>query len=253
MSVLLGINLVIMVAMSALLIDWVRDRASVRRFVRTFKDLPSDPHDLALEVAARIANRPRAESDPVYLTKVFVPFGATPRSVIRSGGCCSGTSRLYMVVLAELGLRANQITVYHREGHAQHCLVEVHLSPRPLIVDPVYGLYYTDQAGGNLSLEDLQAGAEVHERPIPIATNPGYPDNDYYDFDYALTKTANWTMSGVRRSVYSVLARLGHRSIDRLRVPQVLEWPQTLLALFLAGVAGIANGIGMLVLLLAMV
>ena len=229
-------------AILGLALHWAVERARLNDFVASLGPLPSHAGALALSLAGRIANRPRSP-DPPYITAFLAPLGATPGAVIRHGGCCSGTSRLYILTLGALGIPANQITVYHRSGRAQHCLVEVHLTQDVLIADPVYGVFYTDAIGRTLGLEDLQSGAQVECRPVPGAMKPGYPLNSYYDFDFTMTKTANWTKSWQRRLAYSFLHGITNGAIDRFRVPQLLEWPQALLALALGSALVIAHAL----------
>ena len=242
---LTAVNLIAGALVVTLLFDYLRDVFRVRRFVGSLGAFAEEPLGRALELAARIANRPRAEADPVYLSERLRSFGATGDAVIRKGGCCSGTSRLYMLALGALGLRANQITVYHQRGHAQHCLVEVHLPGGSAIIDPVYAVYYTDTNGGLVGLEQLQQGTATAFRPVPGANNPGYPDNDYYNFDLTLTKTANWTRSWPRRAAYALLVRASRGGVDRMRVPQFFESPQTLLATMLASAMLLLSGIAL--------
>jgi hypothetical protein len=232
---LIVVDLAVAIALLTLAFHWGVERLRLRHFVATQGPLSEDPTQRALELAGRISNRYCRLSDPFYLSSILSPFGATPSAVIRHGGCCSGASRLYILCLSVLGLRANQITVYHRAGHAQHCLVEVHVPDGKLIADPVYGIYYTDDAGRVLSLEDLQEGVPVTCRSTPGTMQSGYPSNPYYDFDYTLTKTANWTMSWQRRLAYAVLWPLTSGSVDRMRLPVILEWPQALLGIVLLG------------------
>ena len=231
---------------AALAFDYMLERARLRAFVSSLGPLPSDGWTLALTLAGQFANRPNPPSDPPYLASFFAPLGGTASALIQHGGCCSGTARLYMLALGELGIRANQVTVYHRSGQAQHCLVEVHLPQSVLIADPLYGVFYTDVDGKTLGLEDLQVGTYVECRSAPGALKPGYPANSYYDFDFTLTKTANWTKSWPRRLTYSVLRGITSGRIDRLRVPQFLEWPQVLLALILAGALAVTHSVMLL-------
>ncbi|MEJ2540249.1 MAG: hypothetical protein P8188_09795 [Gemmatimonadota bacterium] len=226
-----------------LLVDWLRERRRLRAYVRSLPPMPLDPWDRVLALAARLGNEHRAYEDPVYLCPIFRSFGATASALMENGGCCSGLSRLYMLALEAQGVRANQVTVYHQEGYAQHCLVEVHLAEGSACVDPVYGIYYGDEAGRPLGLEGLQGGARVRCHAIPGARNPGYPADPYYDFDYALTRTANWTRSWPRRTAYALLRLLSNGGVDRMRVPQLLEWPQTLLALLLTGLAAAGSAV----------
>jgi hypothetical protein len=232
-SILWAVDLVIAAAVAALCVHWVVERRRLRRFVAAQELSSENLIDCALSVASLISNRVRQPDDPPFLSPLLQSLGGTPSALIHRGGCCSGTSRLYILFLHALGIRANQITVYHRSGNAQHCLVEIHVPGATLIADPVYGVYYTDPAGRALSLEDLQAGASVVYRLIPGTTRTGYPDNDYYNFNFSLTKTANWTISWERRSAYLMLSRLTGGGIDRLRLPAILEWPQTLLIFLL--------------------
>lgn len=225
-----------------LVLDLGRERRRILAYVRSLAPLSEVPMERVLAVAARIGNRHVSRVDPFYLSPILGPLGGSVSDLIAQGGCCSGASRLYMLALEALGIRANQITVHHWKGHAQHCLVEVHLPEGPTCVDPVYGLYYTDGSGRPLGLDDLQAGAAVHCQPIPGAQSPGYPENDYYAFDYELTRTANWTRSWSRRAAYALLRAISGSRVDRMRVPQLLEWPQNLLALLILGAACAGSG-----------
>ena len=229
-------------ALLLLAVDLRRERRRVRAYLVSSGPTVHDPWEWALTLAASLGARHSARDDPFYLSPLLRALGGTASDLIAEGGCCSGLSRLYMVALEARGIRANQITVHHREGYAQHCLVEVHLPDGPACVDPLYGLHYTDASGRPLGLDDLQAGVPVHCRPIPGAPAPGYPDNDYYAFDYRLTRTANWTRSWPRRAAYAGLRAFWGERVDRMRVPQLLEWPQALLALLLVGLTCAGSG-----------
>jgi hypothetical protein len=110
------------------------------------------------------------------------------------------------------------------------------------IADPVSGST-TDAAGRALNLEDLQAGVPVICRLTPGTTRSGYPHNSYYDFDYTLTKTANWTKSWQRRLAYAVLRTATGGGVDQLRLPVILEWPQVLLSVLLLGITLLLHAI----------
>jgi len=221
----------LVIALAALTGHWVMERRRLRRFVRSLGPLPADSRVAALEVAGRIFARPRRDDDPPYLAPLLAPLGATAGDVIAFGGCCSGTSRLVILCLTELGIRAHQITVYHRRGFAQHCLVEVVLPDGPLIIDAFYGLHYSDEAGHPIGLEQLQSGATPQFAPLPHSNRSAYPPCGYYDFDFTLTKTANWTKSPHRRLAYRILTGITSGAVNRLRMPATLEWPQVLLAM----------------------
>ena len=86
--------------------------------------------------------------------------------------------------------------------------------------------------GGPLGLAELRAGVQPHIQTLPHVTGAGYPAVPYYDFDYRLTQTANWTRSLPRRVLRTILGTmLGNRRAARLEVPAFLEWPQHLAAL----------------------
>jgi hypothetical protein len=221
--------------LGALIAHWIIERQRLRAFVLEFGPLPSDPRGLALEVAGRLFERPHLHDDPPYLIRALAPLGATPSALIEIGGCCSGISRLYIHCLSQLGIRAHQIALYHRAGHAQHCLVEALLPEGPLIADPLYGVYYTDRAGRPIGLDALQSGVAPALAPLPRSDRTAYPANDYYDFAYSLSKTINWTKSPYRRSAYRLLTRALRGGVDRLRLPVALEWPQALLCAVISG------------------
>jgi hypothetical protein len=222
------------VLVGALSTHVVLERRRLRQFVSGLGNLPANPRDLALEVAGHLFTRRHNSDDPPYVLKLFAPLGASPGLLIQRGGCCSGISRLYILALSQLGIPAHQITLYHRTGCAQHCLVEVRLPDGPLIADPLYGLYYTGRTGRAIGLDDLQRGTKPVFLPLPHSDRQGYPGNDYYDFDFTLSKTANWTKTCFRVLTYRFLRFVTGGSVDRLRVPVLFEWPQTLLAILAA-------------------
>ena len=99
-----------------------------------------------------------------------------------------------------------------------------------MLVDPTYGLYYRGPSGTLIGLDPLRRGTQ----PVLVALRSNrpaaYPRDEYYDFDYMETKTANWTKSRVRRFVYRVAHPLTLGRIDTVRLPVLLEYPHILLA-----------------------
>jgi len=138
-------------------------------------------------------------------------------------------------MLAELGIRSYQITLYHRDGHAQHCLVETCLEDGRLIVDPTYGIYFTRPDGNLVSLKEMQSGVPPLFVPVKKDERCGYPSDPYYDFNYGLSKTADWTSTVTRRVAYRILELASSGAVDRLQVPAVLEWPQNIFIAMAAG------------------
>lgn len=235
MSELAAINLSVVLVLIGLALHRSVERFRLRQFLADVT-LPAHERDAAAHLAGVIAARGAAPVDPPFLLTLFRPLGPTPGAVLRRGGCCSGSSRLYILCLAELGIRAHQITLYAEDGLAQHCLVEVLLDDGPLIADPVYGMRYVDADRRPIGLEALQMGIPVSFSPLPVGGQSCYPSDPYYRFDFEQTKTANWTKSWARRTVYRALRLTGRRRADRLRVPALLEWPQVLLG------AGLLSG-----------
>src|SRR5262245_10833772 len=220
--------LVLSLALLGLLLHLLFERMVLRRFLDTLgTDTPQHPLDTALRLGGAIYIRiMRTADDPFFLLPTLRPLGGTPLSVLRRGGCCSRISRLYIVCLDLLGIRAAQVTLYLVNGEAQHCLVEVVLPTMRLLVDPTYGFSFHSPSGQPLGLEDLRAGATPKFVPLPGSRMSAYPDNDYYRFSFAETRTANWTKSMARRAVYRALRRAGGEWIDRTRLHPLLEWPQ---------------------------
>jgi len=99
-----------------------------------------------------------------------------------------------------------------------------------VLVDPTYGFYYVDSGDGLLGFDALRSGARPGFRALPGSSSEGYKENDYYDFDYQISKTANWTMTGLRRISYRFLAAVTHGRVDAIRQPVLLEWPQLVIA-----------------------
>jgi hypothetical protein len=225
-------------------------RLQVARFARAVV-LPcgAAAHEVAFALGRAIfTDVGRLPKDPVFLSRLLAPLGASPVTVLRKGGCCSGLHRLYITALDTLGIRSAQVTVLRRVNpeHA-HCFVQVRAGGSSYLIDVDYGVWFHDERGMPLGLSDLQRGVtpviepfasgvaryvgSAHTRP------PGFPDRDYYRFDYELTRTANWAEGPVKRLAYFVLKPLTGGRIDRLLLPPALEWPELLLAVALCGCA----------------
>src|SRR5262245_15205131 len=227
---LVAFNVILAAVSLGLLVQRRRDLRRLRSFALGADSIALSQKELLLNVASRCYLVPAIRNDASFCPPLFALLGATPSAVLRFGDCCSGRARLLILALHELGIRAYQITLYHRAGHAQHCLVEACLDDGRMIVDPTYGVSYERPNGEPVSLKQLQRGATPKYVPLPLLDDRvcGYPANDYYDFDFRLSKTANWTKSRVRNFAYALLHKLTGGNIDHLEVPAVLEWPQHL-------------------------
>lgn len=232
----------------ALLFSCVTQRIDVRRFATSAlgsKD-PTTLDGVLTVCAAVLAGVPKEPDDRSF---VLVPglsaLGASPGTIIREGGCCSGKSRLTIVAYRSLGLDAAQITLYHRSGRAQHCAVEVVFADGPVIVDPLYGLYYVDSEGAPIGLDALRRGTPPAFRPIPGSKRRSYPGDPYYDFDYPRTGTANWTATRARRCAHSILSVMTRARVDTTRQPAALEWPQLILSACLGALFALAHAVAL--------
>lgn len=198
--------------------------------------MPVGVRERILHVTAACCRLPRRAGDPVPLAPIFGPLGASVGAILREGACCSGLSRLTILSLNEIGIPARQVTFYHRNGEAQHCLVEARTPDGPLLVDPSYGIALLGASGEPIGVDSLRRGVAPVPSPLLDDRRCGYPENSYYDFDYRLTRTANWTNTVVRRLVYRVACAVDRRAIDDLSVPPALEWPQTLFVLVVGAI-----------------
>ena len=243
---MLIIDLIALGICLALLIHRRHDESRVRAFVRSLGPLPREKRAAALRLASA-CNRLPDGPDPVFLPVFLESLGATATAVIERGGCCSGRSRLLILCLAELDIAAFQITLYHRAGQAQHCLVQASVDGEPLILDPSYGISFSSPNGAPVGLHDLRKGVNPSHHPLPDVSVSGYPVNCYYDFDYTRSRTANWTCSPLRRLVYRALRLCGGERIDSFAMPLALEWPQHLfIALALGGLTVLHAYLGLM-------
>lgn len=219
-------DIAILACIVALAVHRVWDSRILTGFIRSVT-VCGDMRDAALAMAAACYRIPDHGPDPSFVP--FMPFiGASPGAVLERGGCCSGRSRLLILALARLGIPAFQITLYHANGNAQHCLVQAWIGADPLILDPSYGVSYAGRDGRPIGLADLQDGQVPRLVSLPGVESDGYPRNSYYDFNYADTRTANWTASAARRVAYRTIRALIGQRADKLEVPELLEWPQYL-------------------------
>ena len=246
LSALGALNFVLIAVSLGLLVQRRRDLGRLRAFVHDVYPWPATQKEVVLNLTRRCYLLRDTRTDASFCPRLFGPLGATPSAVLRLGDCCSGRSRLLILALHEVGVRAYQITLYHRAGQAQHCLVEACLDGQRLIVDPGYGVYYEGPSGEPISLRHLQMGTPP--KCVPLLDDPkcGYPSNQYYDFDFRASKTANWTKSRLRRVTYWVLRNITDGAVDRLQVPAFLEWPQHLFIVIAALCAIAVNGAAIL-------
>ena len=225
-------NVAGLAAITILFAHYWSEKRILSAFLNNMQPRSSESHfAMALDLAGVIhAQTPRGEDPPFIPIRLLDILGATPVSILRRGGCCSGLSRLYITGLGTLGIKAAQVTLYHSAGQAQHCLAEVSLGEQRVLVDPSYGFYFVDIHGMPLALHALRQGARPQYRRLPHSSDEDYPANDYYNFAFSNTKTANWTKTWIRRSAYTILKTLTAGRIDTLRQPLWLEWPQVTLA-----------------------
>jgi hypothetical protein len=79
---------------------------------------------------------------------------------------------------------------------------------------------------GSIIQQRWDLTAKPQYQRLPHSSDENYPANDYYNFAFSNTKTANWTKSRTRRTAYRVLMVLTAGRIDTLRQPLWMEWPQ---------------------------
>ena len=227
-------------------------RRRLRDFARAVTRHDHTAADRALSLARTVFARVPRRDDPPFLFSFPQVLGASPLDILKVGGCCSGTHRLYIAALHTLGIRAAQITVYNAAGSAVHCLTQVTIDGQPRILDVDYGVTYRHPGGSELGLRCLQRGVIPSVEPFAVGLSathtsglrrgPGYPHDPYYSFDYAQTKTANWTQSRWRRALYALMRRSIGSAIDQACLHPLLEWPELLLVLLLSLPGGLLVG-----------
>lgn len=225
---------------AALLVTYYTRRKRIAAFARSVTRGSGSTEDAVFALARTLYVTIQRRPDPKF-PSFLAPLGASPVAVLRRGGCCAGIHRLFITALDTLGVPASQVTVYRPGPDAAHCLAQVQLGNERLMIDVDYGISYRRPDGQAVSMAELRAGmAPVLQTFMPDASAlrvqgnsrnpPGYPGGEYFAFDYRLTRTANWTMSRVRRLSYAVLHALTDGRIDDLQLPPLLEWPEILLA-----------------------
>jgi len=224
-------------AISILLAHYVWEKRILRGFIYSSVRPGESTLDTALDLAGRIYVQVARGDDPPFIPIAALNIiGATPVSILRRGGCCSGFARLYITGLGTLGIKAAQVTLYQAAGKYQHALAEVFVGEERVIVDPVYGFYYVDSDGSRpIGLDELRQGLKPKYRRLPQSERrrptsgrnaQSYPASDIYNFDFSQTKTANWRQTRVRRCAYRLLKVLTAGRIDTMRQPLWMEWPQ---------------------------
>ncbi len=225
----------------ALLCSYYVRRQHVAAFARCATRDCQSQREIAFALATTIFGEVKRGGDPAFLSPLLAPLGGSPVTILKNGGCCSGLHRLYIAALDTLGIHAAQVTVYRRaDPAAAHCLAQVRLDGANVLIDVDYGVWLRHPEGGPVDLAGLRSGLRpviepfVFDREAQSATGAsprgaGYPDREYYRFDYVLTRTANWAESRLKRTVYAALHALTGGRVDLVLLPPILEWPEVIL------------------------
>jgi len=228
-------------ALVSLCVYWQR-KQHIASFARSVTGNCRSQRDAAFALARTIfAQVRRADPEPVFITPLLSALGASPVAVLRQGGCCSGTHRLFITSLDAIGIRAAQVTVFRKAyPAAAHCLAQVTADEENLLIDVDYGVWYRHPQGRSMDLIVLRSGvAPVIEKFAPgearyanssRTRTAGYPNSEYYRFDFVLSRTANWADTAWKPALYLVLRLLTRGRVDYMLLPPVLEWPEVLLA-----------------------
>jgi hypothetical protein len=243
MILLDAIGVALLFGATTLLCEYHRRRQRIAEFARHATLGSRSQRDAAFTLASAIfGGVQRRGKDPFFLSRVLAPLGASPTTVLKRGGCCSGLHRLFITALDTLGIRAAQVTVFRRaDPAAAHCLAQVMADGVKILIDADYGVWFRRPDGRPIDLVGLRSGVKpviepfVLDRQAPCAESTrtrsaGYPGGDYYRFDYELTRTANWAETWTKRTAYRVLYPLTAGQIDCLLLPPILEWPEVLVA-----------------------
>ena len=214
----------------------------IAEFARHVTRGSQSQHEATLALARAIFSEVKRGRDPAFLLPLLASLGGSPPTILKAGGCCSGVHRLFITALDTLGIRAAQVTVYRRDDPAAaHCLAQVRTECANMLIDVDYGVCLQHPDGGPLDLAGLRSGVRpaihpfVFDRQASYADGrppraAGYPDRDYYRFDYHLSRTANWADTLLKRAVYAALLPITRGRVDCLLLPAILEWPEVLLA-----------------------
>ncbi len=230
----------------ALVALYLRERARVAEFTRRITSGCRSQREAVFALGRAIFSGVKRGPDPIFLTQCFSPFGASPTAVLEQGGCCSGIHRLFITALDTIEIPSAQITVYRGDGHlGAHCLTQVMVDGENTLIDVDYGVWLKNPTGGELGLTELRAGLAPTIEPFVAndlacdadgtkSRRAGYPEDEYYEFDFALSRTANWTTTAFRRGLYAIVRPLTNGRVDCFLVPPIFEWPQISLSLALS-------------------
>ncbi len=232
------------VATTALLCVYVFRRRRIARFARQATRESRSPREAAFALGRAVfSGTKRRKKNPIFLSRLLAPLGASPVAVLEGGGCCSGLHRLFITALDTIGIPASQVTVFRRVDPVNaHCLAQVCVDSERLLIDVDYGVWLRHPNGSAVDIVGLRGGVVpviesfvlddiARYQDSARIRSAGYPNRDYYRFDYELTRTANWAMSPLRRVIYTALTRITRGRIDLLLLPPILEWPEVLLSI----------------------
>jgi hypothetical protein len=221
---------------TAVLVVYVRESRDLEKIAASLVA----PTDSALDKVRKVASFvtetvPTGRVDTYFLLPVFRPLKPTALQVIRGGGDCAYKARAYIVLMKHLGMQASKIALHDAHGRPVHAVAVTETPQGPVVVDLLYGIVYTDQAGLPIPLEELEADAsrmnEVLDREIARGNLRAgrYPRHRY---DYHDVRTINWDKSWATSRLRALLGHMfGMANVDELRRPRWSEEPAHIVAL----------------------
>ena len=160
-------------------IDFVRERRALARFLETRVAVVAAGDDLALadDLVAYLGGLPNSETTyrMGYLNPLYAVLKARPIDVLKNGGFCGNKSRLLVTLFHLKGIPARVTYLYNPEGWNRPDLgqpyitafVEVWLDGRWAVIDPYIAVLFRRADGSPATAPDLAADPELIRAHAP--------------------------------------------------------------------------------------
>lgn len=215
---------------------FLNDREFLSDLADRIADPSSPPSEQIKQMVRFMRELPAVPNNSYLVLPVFKPLRPTARQVVEKGGDCADRSRL-LVRLAELrGIDGSKWALYSADQQPRHAVVEVQTESGPMVVDPLFGLWFPRTDDGYYGIEELQDDESILLDRIgqlmDLGEQPGANKLEYYPVDlytYAHARTINWDKSIFMRSAYRVTRTMVGDRVRTLARPTIVEKPALML------------------------
>ncbi len=212
------------------------DQHYLDALARAAVDPSASKSEQAKELMYVFKDEPEEWNKSYILFPVFKALRATPRQGLEQGACSSRV-RSMIALLRARGIEARRWVLYSPSGKPSHAVLEADVETGPMVLDPLFGIWFERPGGGYYGIEDLRNNpsllTDTLHREAPGRPPFGFGHLHLYPvqkYGYARATTLNWEHNLALHYAYRAMRPVVGSSLDRISVPNFTEQPALIIA-----------------------